>query len=313
MYRLWLGTIALICFSSAFAGPPTIVKLGTIDCDMVEASPIVFNGKLLRFEYVRENYKPNTTGKPYFRFLDPATGETTPAFAEGHHLGSAFTDGEKMYVYGVKKWGAPAIEVFHSSDLKTWETNTAISLSGWEIFNESVCKGPDGYVMAFEIGAPPEETGVPFTTRFAKSKDLLHWELTPKECVYSKERYTACPSIRFIDGMYYMVHLEAYPGPEYRPHIVRSKDLITWESSPYNPIMKHSDADKKIANSKLSKEQRDHIAAAKNINNSDVDFCEFEGKTTIVYSWGNQQGTEFLAEARYDGTEREFLLSFFPK
>jgi hypothetical protein len=175
-----------------------------------------------------------------------------------------------------------------------------------------VCKGRDAYVMAFEIGAPKEETGNGFTMRFASSKDLRNWSLTPKECVYTKERYSACPALRFLDDRYYMVYLEAYPGPSYAPHIVRSRDLITWEESPFKPIMKHSDEDKKIANPKLTEEQRKRIADAVNINNSDVDFCEFQGKTIINYSWGNQQGIEHLAEAVYDGSEAQFLRSFFP-
>lgn len=68
----------------------------------------------------------------------------------------------------------------------------------------------------------------------------------------------------------------------------------------------------KIGNPNLSEEERAHIAAAKNINNSDVEVCEFEGKTIIYYSWGNQQGTEFLAYARYNGPVKEFLTGFFP-
>ncbi|MGB9717317.1 MAG: hypothetical protein ACP5PQ_01910 [Thermoproteota archaeon] len=48
-------------------GKPSIVKLGTIDCDMVETTPIVFQNRLYRFEYVRSNYKPNKTGIPLAR------------------------------------------------------------------------------------------------------------------------------------------------------------------------------------------------------------------------------------------------------
>jgi hypothetical protein len=48
------------------------------------------------------------------------------------------------------------------------------------------------------------------------------------------------------------------------------------------------------------------IAEAKDINNRDLDFCEFNGKTIITYSWGNQQGTEHLAQAEYEGIETEF-------
>jgi len=311
-----LGLLGVLCISGvAFAGegPPVIKKLGTIDCDMVETTPVVSHGKLYRFEYVRDNYKPNTTGKSYFRFIDVASGEATPPFARGYHLGSAFVNGETVYVYGVSNWGGPHIHVFWSTDLREWKDQTAMELPGWEIFNTSVCKGRGAYVMAFEIGAPKEETGNGFTMRFAVSDDLRAWRLTPKECVYTKERYSACPALRFLDDLYYMVYLEAYPGPWYAPHIVRSKDLIAWEESPFKPIMKHSDEDKKIANPKLTEAERKRIAGAVDINNSDSDFCEFQGKTVINYSWGNQTGVEYLAEAVFDGTEAEFLRGFFPK
>lgn len=299
----------------AFAqeGPPVIKKLGTVECDMVETTPIVFNGKLYRFEYVRNfYYTPNTTGKPYFRFRDIAAGEYTPAFAEGYHLGSAFVDGDTVYAFGVEEWGAPRMAVFWSKDMKEWQSRTILDLPGWEIFNNGVCKGPDGYVMAFEIGAPPEETGNGFTTRFARSKDLLNWELTPPECVWTKERYSACPAIAYVDGFYYMIYLESHPG-FYAPHIVRSRDLIQWEESPYNPIMKHGDEDRAPVGELLSAEDKERIKTAANLNNSDVDICEFEGKTVIYYSWGNQQGVEHLAEAVYDGPADDFLKGWFPE
>jgi len=313
--QFWVILVGGVCLGLSIwaeQGPPVIKKLGTIDCDMVETTPIVLHGALYRFEYVRDNYKGNTTGKSYFRFIDAASGEPTAPFGRGYHLGSAFVDGDAAYVYGVNTWGGPHIHVFWSKDLREWKDQPAMELPGWEIFNTSVCKGRDTYVMAFEISAPKEETGNGFTMRFASSRDLRNWSLTPKECVYTKERYSACPALRFLDDRYYMVYLEAYPGPSYAPHIVRSKDLITWEDSPFKPIMEHSDEDKKIANPKLTEEQRKRIADAVNINNSDVDFCEFQGKTIINYSWGNQQGIEHLAEAVYNGSEAQFLKSFFP-
>lgn len=291
---------------------PRIEKSGTIDCDLVEASPVVFDGRLFRFEYVRQGYKPNQTGDSYFRFVDVEKGTVTPAFAKGYHLGSAFVDGEKVYAFGVKLWGKPDIVVFSSKDLVNWASQTALSTPGWGLYNNHVCKAGDRYVMAIEVGEPPEVVGERFTMRFAESGDLLNWRLLPEECVYTKERYSACPDLHFLNGFFYMVYLEAYPGPSYNPHIVRSKDLIEWESSPFNPVMQFSEEDKKIGNPDLSEEQREHIRNAKNINNSDVEVCEFEGKTVIYYSWGNQQGVEFLAHAVYAGTLKDFLLGFFP-
>jgi alpha-L-fucosidase len=130
--------------------------------------------------------------------------------------------------------------------------------------------------------------------------------------VYSKEKYTACPALRYQGGSFYMLYLEARPGPTYETWIVRSKDLRRWESSRLNPVLAFSDEDKAIANPKLTADQRQAVARARNINNSDVDLCEYQGKTVLYYSWGNQQGTEFLAEAVYEGTLASFLRSYFP-
>ena len=48
------------------------------------------------------------------------------------------------------------------------------------------------------------------------------------------------------------------------------------------------------------------------INNSDIDFTFFNGRLIINYSWGNQQGTEFLGEAEYYGTEASFFIRIVP-
>jgi hypothetical protein len=212
----------------------------------------------------------------------------------------------------VDKWGGSKITVFRSKDMEKWEERLALHVPGWELFNTSVCKADGRYIMAVEVGGPKEVVGVPFTIFFAESKDLLTWKLLPQDCVYSKEKYTACPTLRYLDGYFYMVYLEARPGPAYESHIVRSKDLKRWESSRLNPVLAFSDEDKAIANPKLTAEQKKAIAQAKNINNSDVDLCEFKGKTILYYSWGNQQGKEFLAEAVYEGTLASFLRSYFP-
>jgi hypothetical protein len=291
---------------------PTIKKLGTLDLLMVETTPVVFKDRLHRFEYVRDNYPANKTGASYFRLIDVEAGKATPAFAKGRHLGCAFVEGETVYAFGADKWGGSKVSVFWSKDMEKWEERLALHLPGWELFNTSVCKADGRYVMAVEVGGPKEVVGVPFTIFFAESKDLLAWKLLPQECAYSKEKYTACPALRYLDGHFYMVYLEARPGPAYESHVVRSRDLRRWESSPLNPVLAFSDDDKAIANPKLTAEQREAVAKAKDINNSDLDLCECKGKTVIYYSWGNQQGTEFLAEAVYEGTLADFLRSFFP-
>ncbi|MBN2312567.1 MAG: amidohydrolase family protein [Sedimentisphaerales bacterium] len=312
-FILMLTLLGIPCGASEpiHQAKPKIQKLGTIDIDLVETTPIVFKGKLYRFEYVRQRYWANKTGDSYFRFIDHETGQATPAFAKGYHLGSAFVDNDKVYVSCVSIWDAPNIELFTSSDLSTWEHRTIIERPGFGIFNTSICKTDQDYVLMYEIGKPPEFSGHRFTSLFARSKDMLNWQLLPPECNYAKDRYTAPHCLRYLDGWFYNFYLEAHEGYEMR--VVRSKDFIHWEKSPLNPVLQFSEDDKKIANENFTAQQRGKIAQAKNINNSDIDFCEYQGRLIINYSWGNQHGVEFLAEAVFQGDQDTFLRSWFPE
>jgi hypothetical protein len=104
----------------------------------------------------------------------------------------------------VDRWDGTKAVAFRSDDLKAWESRPALELPGWGLFNTSVCKAGDRYVMAIEVGRPPEVVGVPFTARFAESTDLTTWTLLPEDRVFTRERYSACPSIRFLAGWFYM-------------------------------------------------------------------------------------------------------------
>jgi alpha-L-fucosidase len=291
-------------------GRPLIEKLGTIDCDLVETTPVVFQNKVYRFEYVRAGYWNNTTGNSYFRFVEHDTGKPTASLARGFHFGSAFVDGNKVYVTAVDEGNGERIFIFRSTDLQNWEQWMAFQLPGFGMFNTSLIKVENKFVLMFEVGKPESECGAAFTGRFATSADLKNWEILPVEYNYAMDRYTAPHCLRFLDGYYYDFYLEENHGWEMR--VVRSKDLKNWEASPLNPVLKASDEDKKIFNKNLKDSLQNEIAAADNCNNSDIDFCEFKGKLVINYSWGNQTGEEFLAEAVYNGTMNQFLLGWFP-
>jgi len=93
-------SLALIASGPLFAGPtdadgrPLINKLGTIDLDLVETTPIVFNDRLYRFEWVRNGYHDNQLGVDYFRLIDHARGEVaTSPFGHnswGDQVGTEF-------------------------------------------------------------------------------------------------------------------------------------------------------------------------------------------------------------------------------
>ena len=290
---------------------PLIVKSGTIDCDLVETTPIVFNNQVFRFEYVRPQYSNNQTGDSYFRFIQHETGKATSPFARGYHLGSAFANDSMVYVTAVNIWDGEQVHVFASHDLEHWQHWMAFQLPGYGIFNTSLTKTDSHYVLMFEIGKPKSEAGERFTARFASSCDLRNWEVLPSRYNYAKDRYTAPHCLRYLDGYYYDFYLEVHEG--YETRVVRSKDLEHWEASPLNPVLRASEQDKQVANNHLSETLRKRIQAAENLNNSDIDFCEFKGKLIIIYSWGNQRGAEFLAEASYDGTMEQFLKGWFPE
>ncbi len=94
-------------------GRPLIRKLGTIDCDVVETTPVVFAGKVYRFEWDRKN--------ECFHFVDRQTGKTLPPFAKGYRFGSAYVEDDTVYVTGTKTehgWYGHTVTMFVSKDLR---------------------------------------------------------------------------------------------------------------------------------------------------------------------------------------------------
>lgn len=297
----------------------TLKKLGTVKISAVEATPVVWEGRLLRFEWSRNS----TWGKPggverqtgCYYFIDMETEEIVSEFAEGHAFGCCYTENGRMYVHGVAgNGGGNVINTFVSSDLKHWEQSAALAFSEDVcVYNTSVCKGKDSYVMAIEIGGANEAVGKPFTCVFATSPDLTNWTmLDMMEYSYCRDRYTACPCLRYYDGYYYIICLEQLPFHRWVPYIARGRDLRDFEMGVVNPVMWFDDKDKTVIHpERFTAEQLEYLANAVDCNNSDFDMCDYNGKAVIVYSWGNQYGKEFLALAEYDGTQEEFVKSFF--
>ena len=292
---------------------PVIRKLGTVMCDMVETTPVVFNGRLYRFEYFRprRQNEANPEEVSHFRFRDMYSNALSAPFGCDHHLGSAFADGGTMYAVGVKDaWGGDTLTVFRSADLESWEA-FPVRFLGLKCFNTGVCKKDGRYVMLIET-----DSFVPFTFRFAVSEDMVRWTLLPDDCAFQKDRYAGGPAVYTLpdDPYYYVLYLEAYPTEKYANCIARSRDLREWEYSPLNPVLMYDpEADKQIASPFLTPHERDRIARAADVNNSDMELCEFLDRTVICYSWGNQHGIEFLAEAAYEGPMAALLKGFFEK
>lgn len=293
---------------------PQIEKQGTILAGICESTPFVFQDRLYLMYGIRDS-----RNMPEARLVirDVESGQEYPPFGKGCAMCCAYAEGDTAYVYAHPGWSAPEIVVFWSQDLVDWQTKTAISLPGWQIFNPSMTKTDDGYVMAIDVGDTPEnqphEIG---HHRFIRSQNLFDWELTPPECNYTTDYYAAAVALRYTNGHFYSIHLRSLSDMrEFHTHISRSRDLIHWEDSPINPFLVPSDADRLLVTDTFTAQEKKQMEDAINHNASDLDLCEFEGKTYIYYCWGDQRthgpAYIFLAYAVYDGPLPELLESYF--
>ncbi len=294
---------------------PEIRKLGTIACDIVEATPVVFNNRLYRLEYFREafqNEKNGDNGPTYLYFVDVCTNYRTPAFAFDRHFGTAFVSGEYMYVAATKNSSSGGrVYIYRSQDLETWEDWGGLDFPGMRTFNNAICRQNGKFYLLTEVDKP-----LGFTFRFAVSDDLKNWTLLPAEKHFQDGRYAGGPAMYTVEGdpHFYVLYLEAYPNYCFGNCIARSTDLENWEYSPFNPMLMYEpEKDKMIANPFLTPHEQERIRRALDTNNSDMELCDFNGRTIIYYSWGCQRGNEYLAEAAYEGSVKELLQGFFPE
>lgn len=310
----------------SFPKRPKIRKHGTINCNNIcETTPLVFRGELYRFEVVRrrsftsekaDRHWTELEDLPCLRFVHVRTDAPTPFFAEGHTFGFPFVENDTVYVVTGSReyWGSDGLTFYRSTDLINWEQYASVELPGWKVYNMNIAKMGEVYTMLIEISEPKEECGNPYTFRFMQSRDLTSWTMTPSECVFQKDRYAGGPAMYAFEGdpYYYVLYLEAYPDERYANSIARSRDLVNWEYSPINPVLMYNeDEDKQIASPFLTEADRKRVENALDINNSDMELCEYLGRTVIYYCWGNQKGTSFLAEASYEGKLHDLLKAYF--
>ncbi|MDP6125779.1 MAG: hypothetical protein QGH20_08495 [Candidatus Latescibacteria bacterium] len=290
-----------------------IIKLGTVQKHLVEVSPFLYDGRLLMFESVRPRTPDNTHGGDHYlriRELGGGTGDVGSAeefadgkllteFGDGMTFGVPFVWDDTVYVYATlaDKPEVDDIFLFWSNDMSMWQQRVVVAGQDERLFNCSVCRAGDRFVMSYESN---DKTWPAFTIKFAESDDLMSWrKISTDEAIYGTDRYTACPSLRFLDGYFYMWYLEKRGGHLsqgdddwfFETFLTRSQDLLDWQQSPANPILTP--------------------APSEDINNSDIDFCEFEESMIIYYSWGSQRGEENLAHASYDGTLISWILASY--
>lgn len=254
--------------------------------DVCEAAPLVWENRLVLMKCIR----PATGGtkKDYYLELeDVESGQTLSKLAEGYGLACATVQGNTLYVFASRyesgTWND--VTVFKSTNLVDWDQRVALIQTNEHLYNSSVCAdGRGGFVMAYETD---DQHYTPFTIKFAVSTNLLEWTTVP-DAVFGADRYTACPCIRYSDGWFYLLYLEhRAPRWFFETWLARSKDLKSWELCPLNPILVPGSSD--------------------GINASDPDVIEFQGRTLVYYSVGDQRTWSKLKRAVFPGPISEFF------
>jgi len=275
-------------------GTAALIKLPChVDADFCEMSPVIYKGRpLLVFNRRPGGPKPKAADMALY-VKDQHSGKEVAKFGVGHSFVSAFVNGDELNVFASEytddDW-THDIYRFSTTDLKTWKRELVIPRDGGEhLFNTSVCRDDQGYLMAYESNRPAQ-----WCFKFARSKDLSRWEKIPGLVFAGKgNEFSACPVIRYVAPYYYVIYVrEAIGKPGWVPFITRSTDLATWELSPKNPIFEPSEGE--------------------GINNSDVDLFEYQGRTYVYYLTGDQQTWGTTKCAVYPGPMAEFLQGYFP-
>ena len=216
-------------------------------------------------------------------------------FGKGFSFANAFVRGSELNVFaseGSNRQWFQSLHRFWTTNLTNWSHELAIPKGeGEHLFNASVCRDDQGYLMAYEADQP-----VMFCFKFARSKDLSHWEKAPGlTFTGANNEYSACPVLRYFAPYYYVIYLhQAMPGHKgWISFLARSSDLATWELSPFNPILE--------------------AGPGEGLNNSDVDLFEFEGNTYLFYATGDQATWGSVRVAQFAGPMEDFFVRHFPQ
>ena len=304
-------------------GFPVLHKKGIVSPNG-EMTPFVFKNRLYRLESVDQHHcaKPELTRNESHAIIrDIETGKIISKFAEGHYFFDAFVDGEKVYVFGtlnnsIYGWfGGDTVNIFESTDLIHWDKRMFLYKKDWLFFNHSIVKNENEYIFTVEVAKPDEVVGAhPFTSIFMRSEDLhsLEW-MDIKSTAYPTNRYSGGSKLYYSNGWYYYLTLVEMPGCVYCFYITRTQNFENWYFGKYNPFLYITNDDIKVSEhaADITEEMHDCIPTGYYCSASDVDFCEYHGKTIINYIIGNQLGFAFIAEAEYDGPPEEMLENFF--
>lgn len=247
-----------------------------------EAALIVSNNELYKISFPRDSQTGISVGvlKWNGNSLDLIHEEPWQ-----YGFATAFVDNGRLFLFGTMTSGAGSNSIFKQEmNTTTWELigNAEIvytSPDGVTIYNTSVTKGPQGFVMMYECTCAQN-----FSERFLISNDLETW--TPIGGLANAGYYSGGPFLIYVSNDWYILSYLRRTVGGWETVVARTQDFITFETSdiPFMGVDSPSEG----------------------INLSDVDFIEYQGKVYFTYAYGDQATWGGAGMALFDGTLQEF-------
>ena len=285
-----------------------------------ETTPFVFKDRLYRLEcfvtYAEDNSAVRHTPEDGCRIRDLSDDSIVSIPWRGHYYSQVFVWDDKIHIFGKELKSVTRIMHMVSDDLVNWSVPTVAIMpdEGESLYNTDFCWDGQRFVVLYETN---DSKYPPFTFKYAQSTDLEGWELIDG-ALYGTDKYVGGPALYYYDGWYYTIYVNSigrdlcsnYPDNAnmsnqypacYDSRITRSRDLITWTDSE-KPIVRPNY--NRLVNPEI-------FPGVVDINASDFAMCQWGERVIMEWIGGNQMGCIDMQTAEFEGTEQEFLKSFF--
>jgi hypothetical protein len=269
-----------------------------------EQTPIVFNGQPYDIIGVHPSTPDHNSNNCYIAVMsvDGVNGIVSIT-ARDCQYPSAIVNNGTLFIYATSWGGGQTPWVFYTTDLMNWQSNQVFT-SPPVVWNTSVCYDGSRYVMTMEVGS--------FYQSFATSPDGMNFTQTTNNELYNTRAwkvigskkykdsynyngYTACATIRYSNGYYYLIYCTTDNG-FYIERITRSPDLANWTDSTKNPMLVPDSYELAIPGCNCT---------------SDMDLVENNGQVQIYYCVQDQSSWFNIRRAYYSGTLANFLGWFY--
>ena len=280
-----------------------------------EITPFVFKGRLYRLENMMRfadfegkdpQFRYHEDG---FRIRDVAEDRIISIPLLNHYFAIAYVWNDRVYVVAGDYEDRPWWHIRHtilicSDDLITWsKPKIILEAAGQEhLFNYAVCQARGKFYLLYETN---DSRWPAFTARFCESDDLVTWRKLPENYIYGKDKYIGGPALYFDEpeDRFYLLYVNDLGNHVYDNRIARSADLITWQDAPADRPVVCPDPERFVDDRKWP--------GIKECSASDMELCEFKGRTYLYWINGNQQGASAGWEAVYSGPRNQLLHTYF--